>query len=136
MLSRSPLGFAALAAVAASSLAGAAIVARPAAKREERRPFKADDVGAVKVIDPEPDQLSDNSGKLEHVRLVRQTDKVAGAAQAAADRVHGKGGSPRAQIDAARKASGQKLNYMPHQGLKERQRRLKRLAAGGDVPLG
>lgn len=60
--------------------------------------------------------------RLKPGRGVRQ------AAVDAAERVFAAGGSPRAQIDAARQATGQKLGYLPHQSTRERLRRQKRLA--------
>lgn len=42
------------------------------------------------------------------------------------------GGSPRAQIDAARHVSTNAIKYTPHQSKRERERRLKRMAK---VPL-
>jgi hypothetical protein len=59
----------------------------------------------------------------------RSGANVNASATAAAKEVHARGGSPRAQIDAARAASGQRLNYMPHQGSRESARRLARLRA-------
>lgn len=46
----------------------------------------------------------------------------------AADRVYRDGGSPRAQIDAARETSGIKLTYTAHQSDRERARTLAKLA--------
>jgi hypothetical protein len=62
------------------------------------------------------------------VRLVpkNMTGRFADLASEAASRVADEGASPRAQIDAAREATGQRLVYSPHQGAKERARRLKR----------
>lgn len=45
----------------------------------------------------------------------------------AARKVADAGGSPRPQIDAARQATGKKLSYIPHQGQKERLKRLARM---------
>lgn len=57
----------------------------------------------------------------------------------AAEAVHAAGGSPRLQLEAARAASGANLTYQPHQGMRERLRRLRkaeRLAAkhGAQAP--
>lgn len=65
---------------------------------------------------------------IKHTQLAA-TKNVRETAKAAADAAFQAGGSPRAQIDAARAAVGNdKLGYMPHQGMRERQRRLKRMA--------
>jgi hypothetical protein len=75
--------------------------------------------------------MSDNNaGKiaLQHTRLSARSRGVNPLADAIATRVADEGGSPRAQIDAARTATGQRLNYSPHQGLRERERRLARQA--------
>lgn len=45
----------------------------------------------------------------------------------AAHRAYENGGSPRAQIDAAREAAGRPIVYMPHQGAREIARNLRRL---------
>jgi hypothetical protein len=63
---------------------------------------------------------------LEETRLVPKTG-VAGAAAQAAAAVADAGGSPRAQLDAARAATLQKLVYAPHQGKRQRERELRRL---------
>jgi len=57
----------------------------------------------------------------------RTTDKVASAGITAAHAVFEAGGSPRAQIDAARQATGQRLTYKAHCGAKERARNLARM---------
>lgn len=63
-----------------------------------------------------------------HVKLTAiAAERVPSAAFMAADEAHAAGGSPRTQLDAARKASGQALVYRPHQGSKERLKRLKRM---------
>lgn len=71
----------------------------------------------------------------QHARL--PTDKLKkngfGKSAHAAEAVANLGGSPRAQIDAARAhAPGTRLNYLPHQGAKEiarRKAKMERLAA-------
>lgn len=69
---------------------------------------------------------------MSHVRLsklVRSKDKgVASGAVQAADIVADAGGSPRAQIDAARKVSVNRLTYNAHIGSRQAQRNLARLA--------
>ena len=64
--------------------------------------------------------------QLQHTRLVPST-KVQSVASRAANVAADAGLSPRQQIDAARKMSGAKLVYLPHQGMRERQRNLRRL---------
>lgn len=66
-----------------------------------------------------------------HVCLVPTDVRVTGAAASAAAEAHAAGASPRGQIDAARKASGQNLRYAPHQGQRERMKRAKRAAQAG-----
>lgn len=73
-------------------------------------------------------------GELKHTRLVPRST-VTTVASAAASAVADAGGSPRAQIDAARAAGGQRLVYTPHQGARERERNLKRLARQTRIEL-
>lgn len=54
-------------------------------------------------------------------------------ANAAARKVWEEGGSPRAQIDAARAATGQRLVYNVHIGAKQVAKARKRRLAGGEV---
>jgi hypothetical protein len=57
-------------------------------------------------------------------RRVRGVNDLAvGAARSAYEA----GGSPRAQLDAARGAAGKKIGYMPHAGSREAARNLRRL---------
>ncbi len=63
-----------------------------------------------------------------HTNLTRRTSNISEHAKRAAKRVADEGGSPRAQIDAARAASDRPLSYLPHSGAKERARNLKRMA--------
>ena len=68
---------------------------------------------------------------MDHVRLtaLHSTRSVRSAAAEAADRIVNTGGSPRAQIEAARRESiGQRVSYMPHQGAKERAKAARRAA--------
>lgn len=66
---------------------------------------------------------------MDNIRL--PVDKLAKSGQkkaaVAATLVADAGGSPRAQIDAARKESTRALNYLPHQGKRERERRIRAL---------
>ena len=48
---------------------------------------------------------------------------VAGVEVAAAEVAYQRGGGPREQIDATRKAGGRRLTYLPHQGSREAARR-------------
>ena len=65
----------------------------------------------------------------EQTRLKPGCGVSTGAAQAAR-MVAESGGSPRAQIDAARaEMPGKHLGYLPHCGAKERAKNLRRLAA-------
>lgn len=62
---------------------------------------------------------------MQETRLTRGHG-VPAHVSAAAENVFQAGGSPRAQIDAAREAAGKKLVYLPHQSSRERERRLRR----------
>ncbi len=53
----------------------------------------------------------------------RAQGNVSDAASRASRQAYEAGASPRGQIDAARKASGSRLNYLPHQGSREMERR-------------
>lgn len=65
---------------------------------------------------------------LKHAKLSDIAEaKVQGSATYAADKSHAGGGSPRAQLEAARESSGNRLVYLPHQGMKERLKRIKRM---------
>lgn len=68
----------------------------------------------------------------KHVRLSALTNKadkgVSSHAVTEADKVADAGGSPRAQLDAARAVSTQRLSYNAHVGEKQRRKNLKRLA--------
>lgn len=62
--------------------------------------------------------------KPDHVDLsARARPTVLDSASKAAKAVFDAGGSPRAQIDAARKVSPRPINYLPHQGAQERAKR-------------
>ena len=68
-------------------------------------------------MNPEPTKLKPGRG-------------VSASAAEAARTVAAAGGSPRAQIDAARAvAPDKRLGYLPHCGAKERAKNLRRLAA-------
>lgn len=66
---------------------------------------------------------------MKHVRLSTITTKdVNSVAVKAADAIADAGGSPKAQIEAAREATGERrLGYISHQGAKQRERALKRM---------
>lgn len=71
----------------------------------------------------------ENEPEIKHTRLsnhateaVKQTSAIQ-----AADAVADAGGSPRAQIDAARKASEKRLGYVSHQGARQKARALARM---------
>lgn len=74
----------------------------------------------------------EQGGNVEHVRLsklVRSNDKgVGSSAISAADAVADAGGSPRAQIQAARNATGSRLSYIAHVGAKQAERGRRALA--------
>lgn len=57
----------------------------------------------------------------------RSSSSVSDLAVRAAREAFDRGGSPRAQLDAARQASRQKLTYRPHNGSREMARRLARM---------
>ena len=60
--------------------------------------------------------------------------RVDAFAKEAAKKVFEAGGSPRAQLDAARKASfSGRLGYRPHDGAKERAKRLARMTARAEA---
>lgn len=72
---------------------------------------------------------------LKHTRLTANRERgVLPLADAIATLVADEGGSPRAQIEAARKGTRQRLTYTPHQGMRERERRLARQAAKNGTP--
>lgn len=66
---------------------------------------------------------------MEHVRLSSiATKDVNSVAVKAADAVADAGGSPKAQIEAAREATGERrLGYISHQGAKQRRKALERM---------
>lgn len=66
---------------------------------------------------------------LPETRLIAKGDVPGTSAERAATLVADRGGSPRAQIDAARAVSGRALGYVSHCGKRQRERALKRLAA-------
>lgn len=68
---------------------------------------------------------------MEHVRLSKIAQKnVRNSAVEAADEIADAGGSPAAQIKAAREATGNNnLGYVSHQGMRQRQRALARMKA-------
>lgn len=70
------------------------------------------------------------AGAIPETRLIAKGIN-SNAAQAAAQ-VADAGGSPRAQIDAARAMSWTRLQYLPHEGKRERERRLARTEKQGD----
>lgn len=71
--------------------------------------------------------------EIKHADLSARTQAVNGSAPVdAARRVFENGGSPREQLDAARKVSSQSLGYLPHQGKRERERRLRRMRTTED----
>lgn len=61
---------------------------------------------------------------------LKHNGKISHAAQRAMALVADLGGSAREQADVAREVEGIPLVYLPHEGKRERERRLKRLAAG------
>lgn len=69
--------------------------------------------------------------KTKHADLSRRAQgNVQDTATAAARGVFEAGGSPREQLDAARKRSGNtRLTYLPHQGAKEREKNMARMKA-------
>lgn len=67
-----------------------------------------------------------NNQDIVHTRLVAGKG-VDTLATEAAKRAADAGGSPRAQMDAARANHSGRLTYIPHQGMRERMRNLKRL---------
>ena len=50
----------------------------------------------------------------------------------AANKIADKGGSPRAQLDAAREATGKDLGYTSHQGAKQRRKALAKMNKMGE----
>lgn len=68
---------------------------------------------------------------MKHVRLTDITRKddngVGSVAKQDADKVADEGGSPRAQLDAARSRSSSRLSYNAHVGARQGQRNLERL---------
>lgn len=85
-----------------------------------------------KTMDDKKRVLVLDTPETRHVRLsslVRSYDKgVPSTAVRAADSVADEGGSPRAQIQAAREATGKRLTYNAHVGSRQAQRNLERLA--------
>lgn len=70
--------------------------------------------------------------ELKHVRLSQHaTDEVKKTdACKAVDAIADAGGSPRAQIEAAREATGKRLSYTSHQGARQRARALAKMNKG------
>lgn len=67
---------------------------------------------------------------MQHTKLKAGND-IAQSAVIAAGEVAAAGGSPRAQIDAARQASGTRLVYKPHIGARQKARALARMSVEG-----
>lgn len=67
-------------------------------------------------------------GDIPETRLVPSTSLAQSSAARAAAAIADAGGSPRAQIDAARANDHRRITYIPHQGKKERMRRMARMS--------
>lgn len=74
--------------------------------------------------------LEDTTSLTRRVAVLKRGRGVTDQAAAAAAKIGQAGGSPRAQIDAARQASGRPVLYLPHQGARETARRARRRARG------
>lgn len=65
---------------------------------------------------------------MKHADLTAKTLSVPEHIKAAAKAVYDKGGSPRAQIDAAREVAPTPITYVPHVGAKQIAKALRRAA--------
>lgn len=71
---------------------------------------------------------------MKHIKLSDiAMGNISDTAKQAADKAHEAGGSPRAQLDAAREATGNRsLSYVSHQGARKRERNLRRMKKNGN----
>lgn len=108
--------------------AGAMMAMQMAAMKPDERAFYFDEKQPdAPQAKPEPESIWE--GERNKTRLSQYAAKdVKSDAVEAADKAWAAGGSPRAQIDAAREVNGRRLGYTAHQSDRERARTLAKLA--------